>query len=139
MFSQFWGLGGLMNKTYNQYIVHHSYASCQFKNIAKLFGFVFNGFLNVHFYMCQYDLQILFLLCWTTRVIECKVGIFLHWCKLHILKIKLIVFLIMYICGPKFVVVQKQYNQNLNYKIHSWELASHKLKEKQGRGGRPKI
>jgi hypothetical protein len=118
-----------MNKTYNKYIVHHSYAHCWFKNIAKLFSFVYNGFLNVHFYMCQYDLQILFpilfLLCWNTNVIECKVRIFLHWCKLHILKVKLIVFLIMYICGPKFVVDQKQLNQNLNCKIHAWENKEH--------------
>jgi hypothetical protein len=49
-----------MNKTYNQYIVHHSYASCWSTNIAKLSSFVYNGFLNVHFYMWQYDLQTCF-------------------------------------------------------------------------------
>jgi hypothetical protein len=49
-----------MNKTHNQYIVHHSYVGCWSKNIAKLSSFGYNGFLNVHFYMCQYDLQNLF-------------------------------------------------------------------------------
>jgi hypothetical protein len=60
MSNKSWGLGGLMNKTYNQYIVHHSYASCWSTNIAKLSSFVYNGFLNVHFYMWQYDLQTCF-------------------------------------------------------------------------------